>query len=230
MSGPHLSSGLLQTGMIATASSEEAVEDDRHDELEVDQDSTNIIRRSNQDASNRLRLQAARSRSSARSHRSYLADGYGPHFPGEKDEQHPTVDPENAFEVRFSGDDDLDDPKNIREGKKWMVVMICAASSLCVTCASAMYTSTYVLHISFRCESHKLKESASFLAKYLLFDRGLGKMCADHILTVLLYRYRQLESEFHVSRLVATIGLTTYVCGYVTSGNTFMMDGYVGCV
>ncbi|EMF16737.1 MFS general substrate transporter [Sphaerulina musiva SO2202] len=167
MSGPHLSSGLLQTGMMATASSEEAVEDDRHDELEVDQDSTNIIRRSNQDASNRLRLQAARSRSSARSQRSYLADGYGPHFPDDKDEQHPTVDPEKAFEVRFSGDDDPDDPKNIREGKKWMVVMICAASSLCVTCASDMYTSTY----------------------------------------------RQLESEFHVSRLVATIGLTTYVCG-----------------
>ena len=58
-------------------------------------------------------------------------------------------------------------PKNKPTPRKWLVVVIIAFSSLCVTCASALYTSTY----------------------------------------------QQLEPEFGVSREVATVGLTTFVCG-----------------
>jgi hypothetical protein len=76
-------------------------------------------------------------------------------------------DAKNEFEVRFDGDDDPLNPKNRPEARKWLVVFIVSASSLCVTCASALYTSTYA----------------------------------------------QMEVEFGISRLVATIGLTTYVAG-----------------
>lgn len=157
----------------------EAIEEDRHEE-EDDRDPRSIIRQSrkkNNNQDNELRLHAARSRSSARSHHSHLADGYGHHNFDDEDqdnhnepkEKHDTTE-KDPFEVRFDGEDDVYNPKNLPEAKKWFIVFIVAASSLCVTCASAMYTSTY----------------------------------------------RQLESEFHVSRLVATVGLTTYVCGYVS--------------
>ncbi|KAI7241156.1 MFS general substrate transporter [Hortaea werneckii] len=121
----------------------------------------------------RTPVQQTRSRSSARSHNSYT-DGYT-HFTGDEEEaqshgqdKHTADgdDPEKQFEVKFDEDDAMN-PKNKPTPRKWLVVVIIAFSSLCVTCASALYTSTY----------------------------------------------QQLEPEFGVSREVATIGLTTFVCG-----------------
>jgi len=71
------------------------------------------------------------------------------------------------FEVTFDGDSDPYNPKNRSTARKWVIVLIGSACSLCVSCASALYTSTY----------------------------------------------DQMEQEFHISREVATVGLTTYVCG-----------------
>ena len=158
----------------------EAIEEDRHEDEDDDRDPRSIIRqpreKNNNNQDNELRLRVARSRSSARSHHSHLADGYGHHTLEDEDnnnsgtkEKHDTIE-KDSFEVRFDGDDDPYNPKNLPEAKKWGIVFIVAGSSMCVTCASAMYTSTY----------------------------------------------RQLESEFHVSQLVATVGLTTYVLGYVS--------------
>ncbi|KAK5133872.1 hypothetical protein LTR08_007203 [Meristemomyces frigidus] len=126
------------------------------------------------DANPRARLRSTRSRSSARSHRSYT-DGYT-HF-GDEDEEKQRREAATAqgagftseleFEVSFDGDSDPLSPRNLSTLRKWMIVIIVSASSLCVTCASALYTSTYP----------------------------------------------QLEPEFGVSREVATLGLTTFVCG-----------------
>lgn len=121
----------------------------------------------------RTPVQQTRSRSSARSHNSYT-DGYT-HFTGDEEEAQShgqdkhiadADDPEKQFEVKFD-EDDVMNPKNKSTPRKWLVVVIIAFSSLCVTCASALYTSTY----------------------------------------------QQLEPEFGVSREVATVGLTTFVCG-----------------
>lgn len=116
-------------------------------------------------------LQQTRSRSSARS-RSYT-DGYS-HFEQDddeaKDERSPDDDaPEEGkeFEVQFDGDSDPMNPKNRPKWRKWIIVLIGSGCSLCVTCASALYTSTY----------------------------------------------EQMEQEFNISRELATVGLTTYVCG-----------------
>ena len=114
-------------------------------------------------------LQQTRSRSSARS-RSYT-DGYT-HFERddeEKDQPPSGEAPEEGkeFEVRFDGDSDPMNPKNRPAWRKWLIVLIGSGCSLCVTCASALYTSTY----------------------------------------------DQMEKEFNISREVATVGLTTYVCG-----------------
>jgi len=74
---------------------------------------------------------------------------------------------EKEFEVGWDGDNDPMNPKSKSLAQKWLIVLILAASSLCVTCASALYTFTYT----------------------------------------------QIEPEFHVSREVATVGLSTFVCG-----------------
>ncbi|EME89508.1 uncharacterized protein MYCFIDRAFT_185788 [Pseudocercospora fijiensis CIRAD86] len=66
-----------------------------------------------------------------------------------------------------TGEDDPYNPKNLPTPRKWLIVIIISISSLCVTCTSAAYTSTY----------------------------------------------KQLERDFHISREVATLGLTTFVCG-----------------
>lgn len=119
-----------------------------------------------------------RSHSSARSTRSHhsYSDGYT-HFGQDGDDgaQHrkaaagdrQDADPEKDYEVQFDGDADPLSPRNKTDLRKWSIVIIVSASSLCVTCASALYTSTYL----------------------------------------------QLERDFHVSREVATLGLTTFVCG-----------------
>jgi len=133
------------------------------------------------------RLKLVRSRSSNRSNRSRsYTDGYS-HFEyaeddgvnntrndaqqisDEKDDsgsgEHESDD--KQFDVQFSGDDDPMNPKNRPKWRKWLVVLLGSGCSLCVTCTSALYTSTYL----------------------------------------------QLEKDFGISEEVATVGLTTYVCG-----------------
>ncbi|EXJ93232.1 hypothetical protein A1O3_01789 [Capronia epimyces CBS 606.96] len=48
-----------------------------------------------------------------------------------------------ASEVGWDGPDDPMNPKNMGTGKKWLVVITLAFGSLCVTCTSSLYTTTY---------------------------------------------------------------------------------------
>ena len=52
-------------------------------------------------------------------------------------------DPEKAFEVDWDGEDDPMNPKSMKTARKWVIVIIVSMSSLCVTCTSSLYTSTY---------------------------------------------------------------------------------------
>jgi hypothetical protein len=49
----------------------------------------------------------------------------------------------NAFEVGWDGDVDPLNPRSLGRARKWIVVLIVSATSLCVTCTSSLYTSTY---------------------------------------------------------------------------------------
>lgn len=98
-------------------------------------------------------------------------DGHGYTAFGE-DEEAPRKteigeDPGKDFEVQWDGDHDPMNPRNMRTGRKWIVVAIVSAGSTCVTCTSSMYTSTY----------------------------------------------GQITQEFHVTRVVATLGLSLFVMG-----------------
>jgi len=90
-----------------------------------------------------------RSRATIHSTRSYV-DGHG-HYQGEDEEdrrsERPQEDveraPEKDFEVGWDGPEDLMNPKNMSTWRKWLVVITLAFGSLCVTCTSSLYTTTY---------------------------------------------------------------------------------------
>lgn len=94
----------------------------------------------------RAPLQTTQSHSSARSHRSHT-DGYSHFGDEEKHDKEGAAtaenDPGKEFEVTFDGDSDPMSPKNKSTLRKWGIVLIGSSCSLCVTCASALYTSTY---------------------------------------------------------------------------------------
>ena len=79
--------------------------------------------------------------------RSY-SDGHGFTRTSEDDERKATdvetgPDPEKEFEVKWDGEDDPMNPRSMNRVRKWIIVVIVSTSSLCVTCTSSLYTSTY---------------------------------------------------------------------------------------
>ncbi|KAI9877664.1 MAG: hypothetical protein M1830_003183 [Pleopsidium flavum] len=73
-------------------------------------------------------------------------DGYGcmndDEQGGSQDDERPH-DTEKEFEVHWDGEDDPMNPRSISKLRKWLIVIIVSSSSLCVTCTSSLYTSTY---------------------------------------------------------------------------------------
>lgn len=108
-------------------------------------------------------IHPTRSRSSVRSQRSYAgADGYThfehddnqnndqPNPTGLKNDENPTTPPspdDKAFEVQWTnGADDPTNPKSAAWAplwRKWSIVILGSGSAMCVTFASALYTSAY---------------------------------------------------------------------------------------
>lgn len=87
---------------------------------------------------------------SLRPTRSYI-DGHG--YLSEQDPEDDDMDVprdimvrgsgEKTFEVGLDGPADPMNPKNMRFARKWMIVIVLAFGSLCVTCTSSLYTITY---------------------------------------------------------------------------------------
>lgn len=103
--------------------------------------------------------------------RSYV-DGYSGHYNTEEGLEKPEARDNDAgtkefTEVKWDGENDPMNPRNMKTWRKWIVVFTLAFGSLCVTCVSSLYTTTY----------------------------------------------DQIDVEFHVSTLVSTLGLATFVWG-----------------
>ncbi|KAK5163961.1 uncharacterized protein LTR77_010357 [Saxophila tyrrhenica] len=141
-------------------------------------------------------LSKARSHSSARSARSYT-DGYT-HVEHEEKEVQGTdgsTQPKEEgkeFEVQFDGDADPFNPKNKSTLRKWSIVLIGSACSLCVTCASALYTSTYD---QMEQEFHISREAATVGLTTYVCGLGLGPMFLSPL------------SEFYGRRII-------YICAF----------------
>ncbi|KAK2591490.1 hypothetical protein QQS21_010810 [Conoideocrella luteorostrata] len=84
-----------------------------------------------------------------RSHNGYSVDNEGEDTAandgGEAQEaKNSSGGPKDPYEVGWDGgDDDPLCPRSFSKGRKWMITFIVSHVSLCVTCASSIYTSTY---------------------------------------------------------------------------------------
>ncbi|KAI1146709.1 MFS general substrate transporter [Nemania diffusa] len=67
-------------------------------------------------------------------------NGHGCADLSDKDE---SGDVDHSFEVSFDGDDDPMCPRSMSLARKWLLVILVGLGSLCVTCASSIYTATY---------------------------------------------------------------------------------------
>lgn len=112
------------------------------------------------------------------SHRSYAAgDGYTCF--GE-DEERPNIpvggiaaDAEKRFEVTWDGDDDPMNPRSMPKLRRWLIVLVVSASSVCVTCTSSLYTTTYGQLIT---EFHTSREIATLGLSLFVVGLGIGPM------------------------------------------------------
>jgi hypothetical protein len=86
-------------------------------------------------------------------------DGYSGYFrrrDEEDEDDHTNSDSpaeEKQFEVKFDKDDAMN-PRNMSTARKWIVVFTLAFGSLCVTCVSSLYTTTYdQIDVEFHCST-----------------------------------------------------------------------------
>ncbi|KAF1936254.1 MFS general substrate transporter [Clathrospora elynae] len=91
------------------------------------------------------RSQDGRSLKTIKSHHSRAGgDGYTIHHAEPKNHGPNKSKPgEEPYLVTWDGDADAENPRSMTNLRRWAIVLICASSSLCVTCTSSLYTSTY---------------------------------------------------------------------------------------
>ncbi|KAJ5088275.1 hypothetical protein N7456_011891 [Penicillium angulare] len=117
-----------------------------------------------------------RSRSRSRSlDRSWsLNDGVsigGNEFEGEADEAGQDTEGD-GYTVRWDENDPMN-PRNMSFARRWMIVIIVSSGSLCVTCTSSMYTTTYTqLMAEFNCS----QEVATLGLSFFIWGLGIGPL------------------------------------------------------
>jgi hypothetical protein len=115
-------------------------------------------------------------------------DGYGCMSEDERGGSHgqdQPHDPEKEFEVHWDGDNDLMNPRSMSKPRKWLIVLILSATSLCV----------YVFGAQSRWAAQELTEN---------------RTCTSSLYTS---TYGQITKEFNCSQIVATLGLSLFVMG-----------------
>ena len=100
-------------------------------------------------------------------------------------EQDQAQDPEKEFEVHWDGDNDPMNPRSMSKARKWVIVLIVSATSLCVYVSGG----PNCWHVG------------------VLTD---GRTCTSSLYTS---TYGQITKEFHCSQIVATLGLSLFVMG-----------------
>jgi len=92
---------------------------------------------------------------------------------GNGDTEAGPVTEKDPFEVRWDGEHDPMNPRSMSYVRKWIVVIIVSLSSLCVTCTSSMYTSTYAQITK---EFHCSKIVATLGLSFFIMGLGCGPM------------------------------------------------------
>ncbi|GLA33401.1 hypothetical protein AnigIFM63309_000225 [Aspergillus niger] len=87
-----------------------------------------------------------------------------------KDEE--ASDASESFVVGWD-DNDPSNPRNFNTVRRWLIVIICSAGSLCVTCTSSMYTVTYdQIMVEFNCS----REIATLGLSFFIWGLAVGPL------------------------------------------------------
>ncbi|KAJ5605835.1 drug/proton antiporter YHK8 [Penicillium lagena] len=82
------------------------------------------------------------------------------------------TDEEQRFTVAWDENDPIN-PRNMTKARKWLIVIIVSLGSLCVTCTSSMYTTTYdQLMKDFNCS----EEVATLGLSFFIWGLGIGPL------------------------------------------------------
>ena len=109
----------------------------------------------------------------------------------------PTV---QEFEVKFTSDDDPNSPKSMSTARKWMIVVIVSATSLCVACTSSLYIQTYAQIME---EFHCSEEVATLGLSLFVAGLGLSPMMLAPLSEVsLVFAFEALNLHFASSSMV----------------------------
>ncbi|KAF2679817.1 MFS general substrate transporter [Lentithecium fluviatile CBS 122367] len=139
-----------RTSSLDSDERKEEVATDLDEEKTIGSHLDNITTNENTSNPQRQTLPHAKSLRSIKSHQSRAgADGYTC-FADEDEDARPNKSSgaipasDEPFLVKWEGGDaDPNNPRSMTKLRRWAVVFIVSASSLCVTCTSSLYTSTY---------------------------------------------------------------------------------------
>ncbi|KAJ5142135.1 Vacuolar protein sorting-associated protein 62 [Penicillium atrosanguineum] len=102
---------------------------------------------------------------------------------------------DNGFVVVWEEGDVLN-PRNMNKGRKWLIVIIVSMGSLCVTCTSSMYTTTYTqLMKEFGCS----QEVATLGLSFFIWGLGVGPLFLSPL------------SEFYGRRNIYIVSLSLFL-------------------
>ncbi|KAJ5934526.1 hypothetical protein N7466_004073 [Penicillium verhagenii] len=117
----------------------------------------------------------SRSRSQSLERSWSLNDGVsigGNELQDEADEAGQDADDDQGFTVRWEENDPMH-PQKMSMARRWMIVLIVSCGSLCVTCTSSMYTTTYdQLMKEFKCS----QEVATLGLSFFIWGLGIGPL------------------------------------------------------
>ncbi|OAT00438.1 MFS multidrug transporter, variant 2 [Blastomyces dermatitidis ER-3] len=134
-----------------------------------------------------------------------LSDGYT-HPAVDNDRLHEPEEDEKAEEVsaapgmeyivKWDGPTDPSNPRNMRLGRKWVVVLVLAVGSVCVTCTSSLYTMTYAqIMEEFNCS----RIVATLGLSLFIFGLGVGPLVLAPL------------SEFYGRRIIYVTSFTFFL-------------------
>ena len=160
-------------------------------------------------------------------------------------ESHPSVENGSTNRVRENGNlsghlevcwdiDDNMDPQNMNTPRKWYLVLLVSSTTLCYTCASSIYTSTYdQITAEFRCS----RIVATLGLSLFIAALGIGPMILaplsefygrKPVYNVSFFLFGVSLIPCAVARNIHTMLIARFFSGFVGAAFTSVAGGTVG--
>ncbi|PTU20132.1 hypothetical protein P175DRAFT_0438908 [Aspergillus ochraceoroseus IBT 24754] len=143
------------------------------------------------------------------------------------------ADESSGFIVRWDENDPMN-PRNFNTLRRWIIVVICSLGSLCVTCTSSIYTTTYgQLTTEFNCS----RLVATLGLSFFIWGLGVGPLVLGPLSEFYGRRYIYITSfsffliwliPCAVAQNIQTMIIARFFCGLAGSAFLSVAGGTVG--